>query len=96
MALDVTINLNDELEAELRLETDEANAVNIGGDPLSPAQFLRRDVRSRLEFNAQVRRDNQRRHLRAAYDAATAEEQAIINAILDKYRTQTATSTRLR
>lgn len=86
MAIDVTINLSDDLESELIAQTDDFNKAFPSSTPLSPSQFLRQDVRGRLQIAAQQREDAERLGLRAAFKLATPEEQATINGILDKYR----------
>jgi uncharacterized protein YecA (UPF0149 family) len=86
MALDVTINLTDAQDAELVKLTNESNAFII--DPtkkLTPSQWLRRDVRERLDLSAQQRADGERYRFRARFNQATPEEQATIDAILSKY-----------
>lgn len=85
MALDITINITDTREEELIKLTDEHNTA-FPNDILSVAQFLRQFVRSWLDISAQQRADSERLGLRAAYKLATTEEQAQVNAILDKYR----------
>lgn len=86
MAIDITINLTDEREAELVKLTNEANRLLPPEGLLTPSQFLRRDVRERLDMSAQQRADAERLGLRAAYKLATPEERAAIDAILDKYK----------
>lgn len=88
MATDITINLDDTREAELLKLTEEANVIlrRLGQSEVSPSQFLRRDVRERLDLSAQQRLDAEKLGLRAAYKLATPAEQAQIDAILSKYR----------
>lgn len=84
MATDITINLKDDLEAELNLLTTEQNVAT--GESLSPSQFLRQDVRDRLQLSANQRADRDRFRLRDLFKKATPEEQATITTILEKYR----------
>jgi hypothetical protein len=84
VAIDITINLNDELEAELVKQTSEANAAP-GAPQLTPSQFLRRDVRDRLQLDAQRRADAERVRFRAIYNVATAEDKATMDALAVKY-----------
>lgn len=84
MATDITINLKDDLEAELNLLAQEYNVAM--GDTLSPSQYLRNDVRDRLRASAAQRADRERLRLRDLFSQATPEEQAEILSILDKYR----------
>jgi hypothetical protein len=85
MALDITINLNDELEAELVKLTRESNEANPGGNPLTPSQFFRRDAKDRLQLSAQQRADAERIRFRAIYNAASVEDKAIMDALAVKY-----------
>lgn len=84
MATDITINLTDDREAELNLLTAEHNAAI--GESLTPSQFLRQDVRDRLDLSAAQRADRDRFRLRDLFKQATPTEQAQITAILSKYR----------
>jgi len=89
MAIDITINLNDEREAALVRMTNEANAErawDASYTPLTPAQFLRRKVRDDLDHAASQYADRDRLSLREAYKQATPQEQAQIDAILNRYR----------
>jgi len=88
MATNITINLDDAREAELVKLTAEANAVVVDpSERVTSAQFLRREVRARLDLSAAQRDDSERLRLRQLYNSATPEEQASIDAILLKYRT---------
>lgn len=84
MATDITINLKDDLEVELNLLAQEHNTAT--GEALSPSQFLRQDVRDRLQLSADQRADRDRFRLRDLFNKATPEEQTTITAILEKYR----------
>ena len=86
MATDITINLTDEREAELVVQTNEWNKGF--QDTLSPSQFLRKQVREQLDLAIQQRADTEKLGLRAAYKQATPEEQATIDSILEKYRNE--------
>lgn len=87
MATDITINLNDEREAELKQLTEEANRLIL--DPtqqLTPAQFVRQEVRARLDASAAQRADRERVRLRAVYNAASVEDKAVIDSLIAKYQ----------
>ena len=90
--MDITVTLSVAQEAELVRLTDEMNQST--DDRITPAQFLQREVEGRLNLAASQRAERMRLALRTAYTQATPEEQAAIDAILDKYRGTTDGSIR--
>lgn len=84
MALSVTINLNDALQAELEKLATEHN-VAFPGAPNTPAQQARDILRGHLELSAQQRGDRERLGFRAVYEVATPADKAVMDAIRAKY-----------
>lgn len=86
MAIDITITLGDALEAELRQQVADHNK-GFPSAPLTPTEWLRQLVRSRLVLATQQREDTERLHIRDRFKRATPQEQAGILTVLDKYQT---------
>ena len=86
MPTDYTISLSDELQTELELRTAEANAMPGVTQPMTPAQFLRREVRERLRVGAARRADQERVRMRDIYRMATPDDKAVMDALIVKYR----------
>jgi hypothetical protein len=86
VAAQITINLSDSDEALLNKITAEHNgAIPNQPNPLTPAQMLRQTVRDWLRTFAERYSERDRLGMRKAYNLATAEERAQIDAILAPY-----------
>jgi hypothetical protein len=86
MAADITVNLNDADEAILDRLTAEWNANPANADDqLTKAQFFRQHARDWIRSHRSRFTDLDNARLAFVYSQATAEEQATIDAIRDKY-----------
>lgn len=87
MAIDITISLSDDREAELNKITNESNiAIGIPSEAVTPTQWLRRYVRDFLDMSASQRTERDRLALRAAYKAAPANVQTQVDTLLAPYK----------
>lgn len=92
MAQTLQLTINDAQEAELGLQTAEANVMQkkLGLPDLTPSQYFRREAQDRLDLQARQRADLRELTRKEIRQRMTPEDLAALEALYAKYQVQGA------